>query len=67
MLEFSGTLTDGQRVMGIARMSQNNPTKEQHLTWNVPNSWNLKQAATIPLAYSTVSSESALQFLFFGF
>ncbi|XP_033608867.1 fatty acid synthase [Cryptotermes secundus] len=53
LLEFSGTLTNGQRVMGVARMSQYNPIKEEYLTWNVPNSWNLKQAATVPLAYST--------------
>jgi hypothetical protein len=62
LLEFSGISTDGQQVMGVARMSQRYPTKEKHLTWNVPNSWNLKQAATVPLAYSTVSSQSALQF-----
>jgi hypothetical protein len=64
LLEFSGVSSDCQKVMGVARMSQHYPTKEKHLTWNVPNSWNLKQAATVPLAYSTVSRQATLQFLF---
>jgi hypothetical protein len=56
LLDFSGTSTDGHRVMGVACLSGNYPTKLQYLTWNVPCSWNLKQAATVPLAYSVVSN-----------
>jgi hypothetical protein len=56
LVEFSGSSTDGHRVMGIACLSGQYLTKLQHLTWNIPHSWNLKQAATVPLAYSMVSS-----------
>jgi len=56
LLEFSGSSTDGHRVMGVACLSGHYPTQLQHLTWNVPHSWNLKQAATVPLAYSMVSN-----------
>ena len=56
LLEFSGSSTDGNQVMGFGCLSGHYPTQLQHLTLNVPHSWNLKQAATVPLAYSMVSN-----------
>ena len=53
--EFSGTLKN-KRIMGLgptgAMATQYEATRT--LLWNVPDSWSLEEAATIPLVYYTV-------------
>lgn len=55
--EFSGVDGNGRRVMGIARqggaMATHYDSKDL-IMWNVPEAWNLEQAATVPLVYFTV-------------
>lgn len=54
--EFSGRDPAGKRVMGMV------PSKglatyvnaEPHLLFDVPDTWSLEDAATVPLIYSTV-------------
>lgn len=56
-LEYSGVTEDGRRVMGTM------PTEglslkirtDRSFTWEVPDSWSLEEAATVPIVYSTVS------------
>nr|CAD7203852.1 unnamed protein product [Timema douglasi] len=54
-LDLSGTLEDGKRVMSIVQnprnVSQN--SLDPYLTWDIPESWSLEDAATVPWAYST--------------
>ncbi|XP_075219330.1 fatty acid synthase-like isoform X2 [Lycorma delicatula] len=54
--EYSGRLGDGQRVMGM--VSENSfSTKiiaDKNLIWNVPDTWSLEDAATVPVVYTTV-------------
>lgn len=54
--EYSGLTSDGKRVMGIAiqKAISNFVKPIEFFTWNVPTSWSLEQAATIPVVYSTV-------------
>ncbi|CAG2061615.1 unnamed protein product, partial [Timema podura] len=54
-LEISGVTDDGRRVMSVV---QNNEDVSQtyldtYLTWDIPDSWSLEDAATVPLAYAT--------------
>uniref|UniRef100_A0A7R9PJ00 oleoyl-[acyl-carrier-protein] hydrolase n=1 Tax=Timema genevievae TaxID=629358 RepID=A0A7R9PJ00_TIMGE len=54
-LELSGVTDDGRRVMSVV---QNNEDVSQtyldnYLTWDIPDSWSLEEAATVPLAYAT--------------
>ena len=55
-LEFAGTSESHGRVMGLvdagglATCVQSDPL----LTWKIPDSWSLKDAATVPVVYSTV-------------
>lgn len=44
--------------MCLARMDPScvHMTTSPHLTWSVPDSWSMDDAATVPLAYSLVSS-----------
>ncbi|KAL3209003.1 hypothetical protein MRX96_038383 [Rhipicephalus microplus] len=54
-MEFSGIDRDGRRVMGIvpaqglATSVAVNPT----FLWDVPETWSLQQAATVPMVYAT--------------
>ncbi|KAH6943563.1 hypothetical protein HPB50_024336 [Hyalomma asiaticum] len=53
--EFSGTDQTGRRVMGLVS-SQALATAvaaDPILLWEVPDSWTLTEASTVPLAYST--------------
>lgn len=57
-IEFSG-LAGNKRVMGVSRYGgglslQGRATKD--LTWEIPDYWSLEDAATIPVAYVTVST-----------
>ncbi|MBX2836902.1 MAG: acyltransferase domain-containing protein [Gammaproteobacteria bacterium] len=56
--EFSGLTRDGSRVMGLildkpvcTRLSQKDLPK--HGIWEIPQTWTLAEAATVPIAYST--------------
>nr|QCW07584.1 fatty acid synthase 4 [Blattella germanica] len=50
LLEFAGISGNGKRVMGVAHTSENQSySKAKHLTWQVPESWTLEEAATVPL------------------
>ncbi|XP_065222314.1 fatty acid synthase-like [Planococcus citri] len=53
-LEFSGISESGKRVMGLGYYnpleSLQNP--DPLLTWEVPKSWSLEDAVTVPLLYS---------------
>nr|CAD7445195.1 unnamed protein product [Timema bartmani] len=54
-LELSGTLEDGRRVMSIVQNTKDpiHNSLDPHLTWDIPESWSLEDAATVPWAYST--------------
>ncbi|CAG9798235.1 unnamed protein product [Chironomus riparius] len=55
--EFSGTKRNGERVMGIANSPGALATHydaKNAMLWNVPDSWTLEEAATVPLVYFTV-------------
>nr|XP_023013626.1 fatty acid synthase-like [Leptinotarsa decemlineata] len=52
--EYSGITSTGRRIMGIsveclALQVRAHPI----LTWEVPETWNLREAATVPVVYST--------------
>ncbi|XP_050299271.1 fatty acid synthase-like isoform X2 [Anthonomus grandis grandis] len=53
--EFSGKTLSGKRVMGM--LSQGTLAtmvkSDENLLWDVPNKWTLKDAATVPVVYST--------------
>ena len=55
-MEFSGTTKDGRKVMGMT--SNNGIATKIHLDnplyWDVPANMSLRDAATIPVAYTTV-------------
>ncbi|CAG2063334.1 unnamed protein product, partial [Timema podura] len=59
-LELSGTLEDGRRVMSIVQNTKDpiHNSLDPYLTWDIPESWSLEDAATVPWAYSTVESWS---------
>ncbi|XP_060865504.1 fatty acid synthase-like [Metopolophium dirhodum] len=52
-VEFSGIKSNGQRVMGLVKTGALSTTVNQNnaLLWNVPESWTLRQAATVPYSY----------------
>ncbi|XP_072392068.1 fatty acid synthase-like [Diabrotica undecimpunctata] len=52
--EYSGVTESKKKVMGIvARKGLSlQVNSDPHLTWEVPSSWNLEQAATVPVIYS---------------
>ena len=52
--EFSGWDGSGRKVMGI-KLAGALSTKVigERLTWDVPESWSLEEAATVPIAYVT--------------
>lgn len=55
-IEYSG-FQNGKRVMGLAMFDQlmRKINPDNILNWTVPVGWNLEDAATVLLAYSTVS------------
>jgi fatty acid synthase len=56
-IEVSGTRKNGSRVMGIALNTGGISThyhEKLALLWDVPQTWSLEQAATVPLVYTTV-------------
>lgn len=55
-LEYSGVDKKGQRVMGMTMAGAMATQIEsvEHLTWTIPNTLTLRQAATIPVVYVTV-------------
>ncbi|CAL1296657.1 unnamed protein product [Larinioides sclopetarius] len=54
-LEFSGRLENGQRIMGLvaAKGLATTVAADPSLMWEVPDEWSLKEASTVPAAYST--------------
>jgi fatty acid synthase len=64
-LEYSGVNNDGVNVMGLVQKGALSTTVEAHpyLTWLLPPILTLEQAATIPLAFTLVSSRLCLKVL----
>ncbi|XP_060533311.1 fatty acid synthase-like [Cylas formicarius] len=54
-LEFSGITESGKRVMGIVPGNSIGlqVMTDPLFTWEVPNSWKLEEAATVPVVYAT--------------
>ncbi|KAL7030368.1 hypothetical protein ACKWTF_006629 [Chironomus riparius] len=55
--EFSGLKQNGERVMGIAVGAGALATyydASNAILWNVPDTWTMEEAATVPLVYFTV-------------
>ncbi|XP_075984125.1 fatty acid synthase-like [Anticarsia gemmatalis] len=52
-MDFSGTLKNGDRVMGIVRSgaASTQLQAQSELLWPVPVHWSLEDAATVPLPY----------------
>ena len=55
-LEFSGRTPAGRRVMGLlaAQGLATAVDVDERFLWDVPESWSLKDAASVPVVYSTV-------------
>ncbi|KAF7275853.1 hypothetical protein GWI33_011205, partial [Rhynchophorus ferrugineus] len=50
--DYSGVTGTGVRVMGISFGNISLQTTTNHLlTWNIPDTWKLEEAATVPLSY----------------
>lgn len=57
IIEYSGIAKDGQQVFGIvnnSKMLVTHVNPEKHLTWIVPEFWNLEQAVTVSVPYLTI-------------
>ncbi|XP_045466442.1 fatty acid synthase-like [Harmonia axyridis] len=54
--EFSGRTTSGRRVMGMVTHGAMSTliAADNYLLWNIPESWSMEQAATVPVVYGTV-------------
>ncbi|XP_037286488.2 fatty acid synthase [Rhipicephalus microplus] len=54
-MEYSGRDWNGRRVMGIVKGQSiaSVLTVDPALTWDIPESWSMEEAATVPMAYST--------------
>uniref|UniRef100_A0AAQ5YJU9 Fatty acid synthase n=1 Tax=Amphiprion ocellaris TaxID=80972 RepID=A0AAQ5YJU9_AMPOC len=54
-MEFSGRDPTGQRVMGLlpAKGLATSVDADKRFLWEVPASWTLKQAASVPVVYAT--------------
>nr|CAD7413132.1 unnamed protein product [Timema poppensis] len=54
-LEIAGVTDDGRRVMSVVQNNEDVSQKnlDTYLTWDIPDSWSLEDAATVPLAYAT--------------
>ncbi|XP_011313294.1 fatty acid synthase [Fopius arisanus] len=53
--EYAGITSSGSRVMGIINSyaMTNLLVHDPNLTWRVPDSWTLEEAATVPCVYAT--------------
>nr|CAD7429676.1 unnamed protein product [Timema monikensis] len=54
-LEIAGVTDDGRRVMSVVQNNEDVSQKylDTYLTWDIPDSWSLEDAVTVPLAYAT--------------
>jgi len=54
--EYSGRTENGERLMGMVttRALSNIIEYDRYLSWKVPDSWSLEEAATVPVVYGTV-------------
>ncbi|KAG7507376.1 fatty acid synthase [Solea senegalensis] len=54
-MEFSGREPSGQRVMGLlpAKGLATSVDADSRFLWDVPSSWTLEQAASVPVVYAT--------------
>lgn len=57
-MEFSGVNKKGERIMGttVSGAMANQVVQFDNLTWVVPDTWTLREAATCPIVYLTVYS-----------
>lgn len=57
-MEYSGKTRDGKRVMGLVNSGALSTCvkPDPHLMFEVPKSWSLAEAATVPCVYGTVYS-----------
>ena len=55
-LEFSGRTPAGRRVMGLlaAEGLATSVEADQRFLWDIPETWSLRDAASVPVVYSTV-------------
>ncbi|XP_015113057.1 fatty acid synthase [Diachasma alloeum] len=53
--EYAGITASGSRIMGISSFPAitNIRTHDSKVTWPVPDSWTLEEAATVPCVYAT--------------
>jgi fatty acid synthase len=56
-MEFSGRDQKGQRVMGMIDQQAiaSVVLGDRTMLWDVPDHWTLEDAATVPVAFATVS------------
>ncbi|CAG2055130.1 unnamed protein product, partial [Timema podura] len=54
VMDLSGWSPEGRRVMALAHKEEPNIhfKTTPHLTWSIPDSWSLEDAATVPLPYA---------------
>lgn len=54
-VEYSGIDKFGKRVMGIIEYGAmaNKCSSDPGITWEIPDSWSLEDAATVPYVYAT--------------
>nr|CAD7415985.1 unnamed protein product [Timema poppensis] len=53
-LELSGVTDDGTRFMSVVQNKAviTEQSLDPYLTWEIPDSWSMEDAATVPLAYA---------------
>ena len=56
-VDFSGYLKNGSKIMGIAHLDRKTKklTSDQCLMWEIPESWSLQQATSVPFSYAIAS------------
>nr|QNU13194.1 fatty acid synthase 3 [Locusta migratoria] len=50
VVDFAGCNKKGQRIMGM--IQPNTLKTSEHLMWDIPDSWSLEDAATVPFAFA---------------
>ena len=55
-MEFSGRNSEGNKVMGLlpAKGLATTVDVDQRFLWDVPDTWTLEEAASVPVVYTTV-------------
>ena len=55
-MEFSGRNSEGKKVMGLlpAKGLATTVDADKRFLWNVPDTWTLEEAASVPVVYTTV-------------